>query len=187
MTTLYYVRHGRAENNLADCFYDDSDDPLIAEGRMQAYNAGRTLKRLGVKFDAIYCSPYRRAKETCRIALVEMGLANSLVRYDSRLAERSYEGLYDKVITKVQYRERYNYVSDYSEQVGVETLEKLEDRARWFLRDVRQTYPNGNVLVFAHGALGLAYRAVVEGRPESGTLYDFNLLKNGEIMKLTLY
>ena len=48
MTTLYYVRHGRAENNLADCFYDDSDDPLIAEGRMQAFDAGRTLKRLGL-------------------------------------------------------------------------------------------------------------------------------------------
>lgn len=185
-TTLYYVRHGRAVSNTIKSYYDDSDEPLIAQGRLQAWEAGRKLKNLGIKFDAIYCSPYARAKETCRIALVEMGMPNIYVRYDSRLEERHFDGLYDKLFSQELNRELYDYTSERSEEYGVETLETLEDRARWFMHDIRTIYPNGNILVFAHGALGLAYRAVVCGRPASGSLFDFELLKNGEIMKLVL-
>ena len=185
-TTLYYVRHGRAGNNLTEYFYDDKEEPLIALGRMQALDAGRKLRKLGVKFDAIYCSTYERARETCRIALVEMGMEKRYVRYDYRLEERRFDGLWGQTISHDDYRALFDYTSERAEQLGVETLEKLEDRARWFMRDMRARYPDRNVLVFAHGALGLAYRAVVYGRPESGSLFDFELLKNGEIMKLTL-
>ena len=185
-TTLYYVRHGRAGNNLTEYFYDDKEEPLIALGRMQALDAGRKLRELGVKFDAIYCSTYDRARETCRIALVEMGMEKRFVRYDFRLEERKFDGLWGRTISREEYRALFDYTSDLAEQLGVETLEKMEDRARWFMRDVRMRNPNGNVLVFAHGALGLVFRAVAYGRPESGSLFDFELLKNGEIMKLVL-
>lgn len=185
-TTLYYVRHGRAVCNTKDYFYDDSKEPLIALGRAQAADAGRKLKKASVRFDAIYCSPYERAKETCRIALMEMGLKDYPVRYDARLVERDFGELYGRTVSERHYRELYDYTSERSEIDGVETLEKLEDRARWFMHDVRTLYPDGNVLVFAHGALGLAYRAAVYGRPESGSLFDFELLKNGEIMRLVL-
>ena len=185
-TTLFYVRHGRAVSNLVDEYYDDSDEPLIAQGRLQAWETGQSLKNIGVKFDAVYCSPYRRAKETCQIALHSMQMANHYVRYDERLVERNFKGLYGQQFSDDLNHLLYDYTSECSEQYGVETLERLEDRARWFMRDVRARYPNGNILVFSHGALGLAYRAVVNGRPESGSLYDFNLLKNGEVMKLVL-
>ena len=182
--TLYFVRHGRSESNNNDYFYDDSDEPLITEGRMQAWEAGHTLKELGIKFDGIYCSPYRRARETCQIALHEMGMAGRHVRFDERLEERKFNGLFDKTISREHYRELYDYNVDRSIQYGVESLEQLEYRATWFLSDMKMRHQNGTIVAFSHGVIGLAFRAVVCGRPESGSLYDFELLKNGEIMKL---
>ncbi len=185
-TNLYFVRHGRSYSNLEKCYYDDSEESLIAEGRMQAWNAGYQLKKTGVKFDSIYCSPYVRAKETCQIALHEMGLGNCTVWHDSRLRERDFLGVYGKPFSRELNRELYDYTSEYSEKHGVETLERLENRARSFMNNIKSRHPNGNVLVFSHGVLGLAFRAVAEGRPKSGNLCDLGMLKFGEIMKLVL-
>lgn len=185
-TTLYYARHGRAYCNDAKRFHDDSKVPLNATGRKQAKELGRNLKKLGVKFDAIYCSPYRRAKETCAIALATMGMTDHGVQFSQRLKERGFKGLYDVDISRSEYHELFKYDSDFSKECGIETLEAMEARAKEFIDEKKALWPDGNLLVFSHGALGLIFRVMVEGRPESGDLFDFQLLKNGEIMKLVL-
>ncbi len=178
---LYFVRHGQSEANLSESYYDDREAELTMFGKGQAMGAGIKLKEMNVSFTAIYCSPYERARSTCEIALQSAGMKGREVNYDERLVERQFGGLFGKNITHEQYVELYNYDSDLSEEMGVETLDVLEERARSFIEELRTKYTVGNILVFSHGIFGLAVYTVLNGRPASGSMYDLRLLKNCEI------
>jgi len=178
---FYFVRHGQSTANLKNEYYNDREAGLTDLGRIQAAKVGCDLKKLGKNFKIIFCSPYRRAVETCKIALEKADLDCSLIIEDEQITERKFDGLIGKRATKKQNRMLYYYGSDQAEKDGVETLEALEQRARSFINKVVQNYPDSDILIFSHGAFGLAFRAAIEGRPESGNLFDLNLLKNGEI------
>lgn len=178
---MYFVRHGQSVANLRDDFYDDAKAELTMYGKGQAMDAGVKLKEMNVGFTAIYCSPYLRAMDTCAIALESAEMRDRKVIYDDRLVERQFDGLFGKDITHEQYVELYNYESDLSEKMGVETLDHLEERARSFVEELRMKYTVGNILVFSHGIFGLAVYTVLNGRPNSASMYDLRLLKNGEI------
>ena len=177
------MRHGAIKR--AWSFRDDIEEPLLAEGRMQAREAGLQLR--GTEFEAVFCSPYKRAEETCRIVLHAMGTPKTPVRVDERLRERDFKGIYGTSFSDGLNRELYDPNSDYSVQHGVETLDAMEERVEEFLYDVKGSFPNGNILVVAHAALGLVFQAEVYGWPESGCLLDkYKPLQHGEIMKLML-
>ena len=178
---LFFVRHGQSEANLCKWFYDDKEAELTLKGKMQAVEAGEYIRDLGVRFAAVYCSPYRRAKDTCMIAMESAGLERYEIIYDDRLMERQFDGLFGKEFAKEQYIELYNYGSDLSERLGVETLDYLEARAKDFVDEIRAKYDSGNILIFSHGILGLAVETVINGRPASGSMYDMQLMKNCEI------
>ena len=68
MATLYVVRHGETDWNVEPMkFQGISDTPLNDNGREQANALAEQLK--DIKFDAVYCSPLVRARETCEIIL----------------------------------------------------------------------------------------------------------------------
>lgn len=178
---LFFVRHGQSVANLSERFYDDANAELTMYGKGQAMDVGVKLKEMNVGFTAIYCSPYLRAMDTCAIALESAEMKDRKVIYDDRLVERQYDGIFDKDITHDQYVELYNYDSNLSEEMGVETLDHLEARARSFTEELRAKYIVGNILVFSHGIFGLAVYTVINGRPNSASMYDLRLLKNCEI------
>ena len=178
---LYFVRHGQSAANLCESFYDDAEAELTMFGKGQAMGVGEELKEMNVGFTAIYCSPYERARATCEIALQYADMKGREVKYDDRLVERGFKGLYGRNITHEQYVELYDYDSDLSEEMGVETLDHLEERARSFIEELKAKYEVGNILVFSHGIFGLAVYTVINGRPASGSMYDLRLLKNCEM------
>lgn len=178
---LYFVRHGQSEANLSKVFYDDAEAELTMYGKGQAMGVGQELKEMNISFTAIYCSPYERAKSTCEIALQSAGLKDRTIIYDDRLIERQFDGLFGKIITQDEYVEIFNFDSDYDEEVGIETLEHLEERAKNFIEEIKAKYSVGNILVFSHGIFGLAVYTVLNGRPSTGSMYDLRLLKNCEI------
>src|SRR5216110_2101963 len=61
---LYFLRH-------ADAFEgaDDAARPLSPHGKKQAQEVGQFLRQAGIAFDAAYCSPLVRAKETAEAVL----------------------------------------------------------------------------------------------------------------------
>ena len=61
---LYFLRHAEAFEGA-----DDAARPLSPHGKKQAHEVGRFLKAAGVEFDAVYCSPLVRAKETAEVVL----------------------------------------------------------------------------------------------------------------------
>jgi phosphohistidine phosphatase len=53
---------------------DDDQRPLIAEGEREARNAGRALRALKLRPDAIVTSPLVRARQTAKLAAAELGM-----------------------------------------------------------------------------------------------------------------
>lgn len=82
--TIYIVRHGQTEWNVAQRMQGHRDSPLTALGRRQADLHGRTLAHQGA-VDALIASPLGRTRATA--ALVNEHLA-APVRYEPVLMER---------------------------------------------------------------------------------------------------
>jgi Fructose-2,6-bisphosphatase len=66
---VYFIRHGESTSNERNIFAGVLDVELTSFGRLQARQAGVDLKKKGTKFDAVYVSHMRRARQTCEIAL----------------------------------------------------------------------------------------------------------------------
>jgi phosphohistidine phosphatase len=61
---LYFLRHADAIDGT-----DDAARPLSREGKKEAHEIGRFLKRAGIEFDRAYSSPLVRASQTAEIVL----------------------------------------------------------------------------------------------------------------------
>lgn len=89
----YFIRHGESTSNERNIFAGILDVGLTAFGKLQARQAGQDIKKKGVKFDAVYVSHMRRARQTCEIALdVSQALKSPdiPVQVDHRISERSF-------------------------------------------------------------------------------------------------
>ncbi|MBD1811537.1 histidine phosphatase family protein [Microcoleus sp. FACHB-DQ6] len=87
------MRHGESTSNERNIFAGVLDVDLTSFGRLQARRAGVDLKKKGTKFDAVYVSHMRRARQTCEIALAEsqaLKSPNTPVEIDHRISEKSF-------------------------------------------------------------------------------------------------
>jgi glucosyl-3-phosphoglycerate phosphatase len=82
--TLYIVRHGQTEWNVASRMQGRLDSPLTAAGRLQAELHGRTLAELG-GVEALITSPLGRTRATTELLLPHLHAA---VRHEPALMER---------------------------------------------------------------------------------------------------
>jgi 2,3-bisphosphoglycerate-dependent phosphoglycerate mutase len=90
---VYFIRHGESTSNERNIFAGVLDVDLTSFGRLQARRAGVDLKKKGTKFDAVYVSHMRRARQTCEIALAEsqaLKSPNTPVAIDHRISEKSF-------------------------------------------------------------------------------------------------
>lgn len=90
---VYFIRHGESTSNERNIFAGILDVGLTAFGKLQARRAGVDLKKKGIKFDAVYVSHMRRARQTCEIALAESQALKSPdipIHVDHRISERSF-------------------------------------------------------------------------------------------------
>lgn len=160
-TVVYLLRHGQAQHN-TDEFRANAEqarvDPKYLDSRLtekgvyQAIHAQDKLK--GIVFDAIYCSPLRRCRNTLLLAFPESATAN--VAVDDRILEQPYgHNIADKRM------ERADVVSDcppnwicenVSESNPFHTSSEAVEREaiRSFTADVCRQWPGGVVFVVAH-------------------------------------
>lgn len=90
---VYFIRHGESTSNERNIFAGVLDVELTAFGRLQARRAGADIKKKGVKFDAVYASHMKRARQTCEIALAESQALKSpdiVTHIDHRISEKSF-------------------------------------------------------------------------------------------------
>ena len=71
MTRVIIVRHGQSTYNIVRRIQGLLDESELTEkGRNDALKVGKALNH--ISFDAIYCSPLKRAKQTAKIIYDEI-------------------------------------------------------------------------------------------------------------------
>jgi broad specificity phosphatase PhoE len=90
--TLYLIRHGETDWNLAQRYQGQRDIPLNDTGRTQARRNGRVLMSLLPQIAAadFVSSPLTRAIGTMELLRSEMGLDPNVFRRDEQLLELNY-------------------------------------------------------------------------------------------------
>jgi phosphohistidine phosphatase len=84
---IWLLRHGDAEDGVGK---PDAERDLTGKGESQSVNAGRALKKLGVKLDVCLTSPKVRAKHTAELACDSLGCP---VEEDDRLSGGDFDPL----------------------------------------------------------------------------------------------
>lgn len=104
---MVLIRHGESSWNKENRFTGWKDVDLSETGLLEAEEAGKTLKRLGFKFDQAYSSVLKRAMRTLWIVQDQMDCLWLPVTRSWRLNERHYgdlQGL-DKAETAAKHGE----------------------------------------------------------------------------------
>jgi probable phosphoglycerate mutase len=177
--TVYYIRHGQTEWNVAGRLQGLHDVPLTAHGRAQSIHCGGILRDLFARdgrnpagFNYV-SSPLGRACETMALVRPTLGLLAEGYEVDQRLAEISFgewEGftiaqLHERDPERIAQREhdKWNFVPP-----GGESYKHVSERmGRWYGSLERDT------VVSAHGgtARGLmAYLGIA--KPAAAPLVD---------------
>jgi broad specificity phosphatase PhoE len=109
--TVFYLRHGETDWNVAGRLQGRRDVPLNARGREQATHCGVILRDLFARegresatLDYV-SSPLGRATETMALARAAMGLAPDDYRTDQQLAEISFGDWEGCTIAQLHYRD----------------------------------------------------------------------------------
>ena len=131
MIKLVLVRHGQSEWNLENKFTGWTDVELSENGVKEAKEAGRVLKEKGFSFDMAYTSELKRAQNTLKYILDEMGESDIPVKRSWRLNERHYGAL--QGLNKDETREKYgaDQVLLWRRSIDVKPPELSEDDPRY--------------------------------------------------------
>jgi probable phosphoglycerate mutase len=179
---LILVRHGQSLANVAFPAADadglleaevsgrDAEVPLTPAGERQAAALGRWLAARddGLRPQVVITSPYRRARETWRIAAGESGLDLPEPVTDDRLVDRLMGDLEMLTRAAVAARfpgeaERRAAAGEYEySPPGGESFADIRIRLASFLGDLHRDHGGKRVVVVAHDAVVLMMRAVVE-------------------------
>jgi broad specificity phosphatase PhoE len=140
---LWLVRHGETEWSLSGAHTSRTDIPLTDAGRKRAEKLRDYFK--GMKFDAVFESPMRRAKETCAIA----GFGD-VAKVNDGLKEWDY-GIYEGKTTKEIQAQVPGWSVWKNEIVGGEPVEHVGERADGVIAQALAAAPDcGKVALFAH-------------------------------------
>ena len=184
---LVLVRHAESMGNLADAEARDADADrlelsardadveLSPNGEEQGRTLGRWVAGLDddTKPDLVVSSPYRRAADTARAALDELGLE---VLLDERLRERDL-GLFDGLTGKgirggypEEAKRRSHVGKFYYQPPSGESWADVVLRVRSLLADLREGYDGRRVWLFTHQAVIMSFRYALEGLDEAELL-----------------
>ena len=177
--TIFYIRHGETDWNVAGRLQGRKDVPLNARGRGQATHCGDVLRDLFARegrapaaLDYV-SSPLGRARTTMELLRTTMDLTTDGYRTDPRLAEIAFgqwEGftiaqLHERDPQRIAAREhdKWHFVPP-----GGESYRMVSDRMREWYEGL-----HGDTVVTAHGgtARGLiAYLGIA--KPAAAPLLD---------------
>lgn len=159
---IYLLRHGETDWNKTGRLQGHADIPLNAHGRVQVNDTVRILRDMGVRMDAMFVSPLKRAQESAVIAAALLNFPREKIVVENLLIERDFgdgEGL-----TIMEGEIRYpgcNFP-------GIELHSDLVARAgRAFDKIVDSAKGAERILLVAHGAILFALLEAVSEEPIS--------------------
>jgi broad specificity phosphatase PhoE len=151
---LVLIRHGETHWNREGRYQGHRDTPLSEIGRAQAEAAGRLLA--GERFQAVWSSPLRRARETAAAIAAPQGLT---VQFEDAFAEMRFGEWEGFTVDEVSARfpDLYRTWLETPHLVDVpggETLDALRVRVLKGLEGLRATHDGQTVCLVTHGMTG---------------------------------
>jgi 2,3-bisphosphoglycerate-dependent phosphoglycerate mutase len=155
---LVLLRHGESEWNKKNLFTGWRDVDLSERGVEEAHEAGRRLKARGLAFDVAYTSALKRAQETLRLALGDLGQSGLQTYRDQALNERDYGDLsgLNKDDARARWGEEQVHIWRRSYDVNPPGGESLRDTGArvwpyYITRILPDVLDGRRTLVSAHG------------------------------------
>ena len=147
MLRLILARHGQTDANVNHQLQGQSNGQLNEIGRLEVERLGEALKNMHL--DVIISSDLVRAQDTATaiaghhsLPVISTPLARewNCGEWDGRPAEEFIEIVKNLTIPISQMR-----------PPGGETLTEVQDRAREFVKEVKEKYPEKTVVLCSHG------------------------------------
>ena len=88
---IYLFRHGEALSKADPSVSSDPQRPLIEEGIHQTRQAAEALLKMEIPVDAVFTSPWVRAKQTAKIVCEVLGLNSVLQDMEELAGDRAVE------------------------------------------------------------------------------------------------
>ena len=165
MKNILLIRHGQSEWNKLNLFTGFKNIELSEQGIEEANKAGQNFKNLDIKFNIVFTSELKRAQETAKIILQNLGQWDFLnnegkIISNINLNERDYgdlTGLKNKeTAEKFGEEQVHKWRRGYSDQPpNGESLEDVVRRVTKYFEEVIkpaiQSNENDNILIAAHG------------------------------------
>ncbi|BAY82750.1 phosphoglycerate/bisphosphoglycerate mutase [Calothrix parasitica NIES-267] len=168
MTRVIIVRHGQSTYNIVRRIQGLLDaSELTEKGRNDALKVGKALNN--ISFDAIYCSPLKRAKQTATIIYDEIkaNLDNTpTLQENPKIKEINlplWEGMLatdvqeqfpeDHKIWKESPEKLRMLVQDGGKTVEYFPILALYEQAKEFWQEILPKHPNQTILVVAHSCI----------------------------------
>ena len=170
---IYLVRHGETDWNLFRKANGVTDTFLNITGITQAKLQAENLR--SVSFDACFCSPQTRARQTCEI------IYKGPIVFDDRLAEidvGEFEGT-DETDTKVM---KLGWQALMSGDKGTERWENFTERNCDFCDMIMKEHNGKNILIVTHAGNVRVIDYYFRGKPKD---YDFKrrtIINNGGVL-----
>ncbi len=158
MAKLVLVRHGQSEWNKRNLFTGWKDPDLTEKGAQEARDAGKLLKKKGIKFNIAFTSNLIRAQNTLTIILKELDQNNIKNERNVALNERNYGELAG--LNKDDARKKWGDEqvqqwrrSYHTPPPGGESLKDTADRVLpYFKKNITSKIKEGSsILIVAHG------------------------------------
>ncbi|MDP2274411.1 MAG: histidine phosphatase family protein [Archangium sp.] len=162
MTTLWIIRHGETDWNVAGRLQGQLEVPLNEKGREQVLRLGARLahEHATTPFSALFTSDLGRARETASaiklgLPLLERkGLRERHFGVLSKLTPPEAEARHPESFARLRVRDP-DFVPE-----GGESLTQMYERALAALREIARAWPDRHVLVVTHGGvIDSAWRA----------------------------
>ncbi len=173
---LYVIRHGEVKANLKNQINGKNNHGLTFKGKNQAKAIQNVIKDL--KIDLVFCSPLKRARQTCKIATKN----NYKIIYDNRLSERNSRNMQYKSVEILNKSIWYDFNKDviYKNSEG---FKSIINRVKDFIENITLNYTNKNILIVTHGDVCKAIHLYFNPNENDITNFD---QKNCEIVKYIL-
>ncbi len=156
--TLVLVRHGQSDWNLKNLFTGWRDPDLTELGIKEADTGGKALAEYGIKFDVAFTSNLKRAQNTLKIILDNVGQPALETFRDEALNERDYGDLsgLNKDDARARWGEEQVHIWRRSYDVPPPGGESLKDTGArvwpYYMKEILPRVLRGEkVLVAAHG------------------------------------
>ncbi|RAV28414.1 histidine phosphatase family protein [Sinomicrobium soli] len=165
MLNIYLARHGETPFNAdGNRYCGKTDVELNEKGISQAGNLRNLIRN--IRFDAVYCSPLRRAYKTAVTAAPDRQVC-----IDKRLTELDFGRWEGKTRSEFiaeapDLWHLWNTDPEHHPAGGTgETASELVKRLSSFMGELHTNHPEGNVLLVAHNAVNRFLMAHLLGMP----------------------